>query len=1101
MAQQRIYKQPQPRKRDDGGLGDSGDGRISRPSGESFSRPSGQQYSRPSGQSVYDDHGIDDIDKVLAESEAIRRGEEAPGKDQEEGQDQSHEQKGQDKEKQSQTDSKEATPAQLKDAEGNPLSPEKEQKKTPFYKGKNAQSLAKHGLKGFLSKHKKKLIIGGAGIGGAVTLLLLLLFIAGTLLLPNFLQNTLVYRFATSVRSYRQANEQVLSKKLAMDKMPDQRFGALRQRLINIGNKYSEVKKTVLLEKYRPKAVVNNMVATGALDFEESTKPTGIFKRKVTTAIIVNGERIPLADRKWYRPFANLNDSFRLSADVDNALLLANRGNSGIVGTFVRTGVGAQILAKVGVRGLFAWANKGREYKGMTPRQADIKFLQEKYSRVVSKPRAPSVLPAVNSTATEANEKTAAIVREGGKGAEEMSRTGNQPAATTQIMERGLGFSVLAKVTSVLSTANALGYPACLIWQASLQQSGPTIDARMNSLQTSFMMGASGAHQQMSGDTTGEAVGATFREMNRDGGYARSNINQTANGGSPDTTQSIMPPQGSAAGDFTILNVLMPEGAAQVANGAADTICPAITDLRVALGLAAVELIAGFFTGGTYTAAKTLGTAGVARAFTVYLGNFAKTLVTKKFVKRYVKQAGTIAGLALLARMITEQQSGDMHAYSVGEDVVNERDAGGVLYNQEVNRQVLGGRPQTSAEAAESNREDRQDIQHDMGKQSVFERYLNVNNSQSLAARTVINVGTSVNMSIVGNFLNMLAKILNPANIASFFANAFGGNAKALAADAAGRSMYQIVPMGFSRAEARLIDNRATYWDVAENDFMLMEQNGDKYEDIKEEYGKCFTETMGTLLAEQHIVRNADGSVVEDQGLCSPRNLGTNNPKYGDLVFRWRISMRADNVLQSNDEIANPGQATTAAASGSNTINGDVKGMAATLLQRADAGQIQLTSPARSDLQSTANGTPISYCGTIQSIHPGILTILVKVSDPASPNYYKMSINNFANGHGNCRGSLHEKGRAVDIQHIYSSSNQMIGSWGPDANTGEYRSENPAVATAFVTAIAAVMPPGSNMNQFQCAAVKAANFPPGIKHTFMADPCHHIHIDMQDIPF
>ena len=267
MAQQRIYKQPQRGKRDDDADTSAG---ITSPSG----RPVRRQ------ESVYDpesDDSLSNIDKVLADQETLKD------------------------ENQESAESGEKSPAQLKESEEQADSSSDAEEKfpdeRPLYKSekgedakKSAQSTKSKGLKGIWQKHKKKIIVGGVGGVGSISIIMLLLFLASSLLLPNFLQTSLAYRMATSARSYRQANEQNLSRKLGLDKLSDSKYAQLKARFAKIQGRFSDAKKMVLLENYRPKKVAENMRSTDALDFIEEKR--GL--RTVITAIVVNGERIPL---------------------------------------------------------------------------------------------------------------------------------------------------------------------------------------------------------------------------------------------------------------------------------------------------------------------------------------------------------------------------------------------------------------------------------------------------------------------------------------------------------------------------------------------------------------------------------------------------------------------------------------------------------------------------------------------------------------------------------------------------------------------------------------------------------------------------------------
>ena len=55
--------------------------------------------------------------------------------------------------------------------------------------------------------------------------------------------------------------------------------------------------------------------------------------------------------------------------------------------------------------------------------------------------------------------------------------------------------------------------------------------------------------------------------------------------------------------------------------------------------------------------------------------------------------------------------------------------------------------------------------------------------------------------------------------------------------------------------------------------------------------------SLGALLASGAIVRDMNGDIVRDQGLCSPNNLTYNNTTYGDLVFRFRLALQYNSTI------------------------------------------------------------------------------------------------------------------------------------------------------------------------------------------------------------
>src|SRR5439155_11021424 len=99
------------------------------------------------------------------------------------------------------------------------------------------------------------------------------------------------------------------------------------------------------------------------------------------------------------------------------------------------------------------------------------------------------------------------------------------------------------------------------------------------------------------------------------------------------------------------------------------------------------------------------------------------------------------------------------------------------------------------------------------------------------------------------------------------------------------------------------------------------------------------------------------------------------------------------------------------------------KVLAGQLLDRAGQGRIDLTPAARGDLEKTRDGIPIGSCGLQGGLHPALLNVLLKLSEPGGP--YKVSISVFVTGH-DCNGGEHPKGRAGDIQSI---NNGAVEDW------------------------------------------------------------------------
>ena len=95
----------------------------------------------------------------------------------------------------------------------------------------------------------------------------------------------------------------------------------------------------------------------------------------------------------------------------------------------------------------------------------------------------------------------------------------------------------------------------------------------------------------------------------------------------------------------------------------------------------------------------------------------------------------------------------------------------------------------------------------------------------------------------------------------------------------------------------------------------ILQQNSQEVTEIENEYGQCFTETMGDMLTNGDLDRDSNGNIESDNARCSPSNLGTYNPQYCevgsgkpkvcDLVFRWRLEHDYENATNTLTGIQN----------------------------------------------------------------------------------------------------------------------------------------------------------------------------------------------------
>lgn len=748
-------------------------------------------------------------------------------------------------------------------------------------------------------KHKKKLWLAAGGVGGLFVLLMLLLFLAGSLLIPHFFQNMLGYRFAGAARNFRQANEQILSREIADQAASD-------SRLQQIKDKYHSVKSFLLLEKYRPAAIVRNLKATGALDFvyePRSSAISNLVRGPRMTAIKINGETIPLtAKSRFGIPFSAAGDNIRLAGAIDQALATSWKGPQGPI-AILRTATGAKILEDIGWHGFYAWANKAKDYKTLDAKEADRKLLVDDHTRVSGAPAEESLVKKVQDGANQTEDAVRQCYQNSSCLDEILRENGGEPASVLKTIDQAVNTSALETATGTFSTTYAIAVPACFMLDGSIERAGPQIDARSAAVEREFMYFGAAAHQQESGDTAAAAVGAFNRKFNGGGDAARSNIQQLAQGGGPNTQDNTLSPQATALGDLTVLDAIF-RTKDNPLNGPLTGMCQVLTDWRFAVAEGTVELGLGFFTGGGSEAAEKAGAATAKAAVFAYLKDFGKTLASKATLKKLIVQGGTTSVATLLARLLVNSYAGQLQGtgQAMGSEGINETDAGGTLMASEENR-TMGGAPMTAADTAATHAADRTDNAQQQQQLGFTQRYFALSNSQSLFSRMGDLLVLNANHSSIASALSSAASHLFNPFAALGLAGKFSPSVSAAGVN--DTSNYGTVVWDFTEAEKNFIADNSSFYDIYENDYQL--QQSGKEQAIQDKYGKCYDESQGTLLAEGDVKKDTQGNVLADQGLCSPNNLGLNNNEFGPhMVFRWRVSKRIQGVGTTANEFGDP---------------------------------------------------------------------------------------------------------------------------------------------------------------------------------------------------
>jgi len=249
-------------------------------------------------------------------------------------------------------------------------------------------------------------------------------------------------------------------------------------------------------------------------------------------------------------------------------------------------------------------------------------------------------------------------------------------------------------------------------------------------------------------------------------------------------------------------------------------------------------------------------------------------------------------------------------------------DKGGNLNANETARRFFA-RPLTDAEVNDSRPAD---VAYNKGlnqSQSTYQRYLAVNNPDSFLTRMGMMASAHLNVRAFSDLLKQAGKLFSLQALGSLLSSV---NPPAQAAGSHNDQDYGIVQWGWSNQEEDLIKNAATYAPLENQRIIESATYGGQpaVDAIASKYNVCWgydasggidnEATMGKLLSDKDIQRDATGDVVADKGLCSPTTLGVNSndadaydPTTGknDLIFRYRLERNLEKILDQEDSIQN----------------------------------------------------------------------------------------------------------------------------------------------------------------------------------------------------
>ncbi|CAN5427294.1 hypothetical protein BH09PAT4_BH09PAT4_03280 [soil metagenome] len=784
-----------------------------------------------------------------------------------------------------------------------------------YNKGKDGRSR----LRNRVSKFKKKWVIAAAfGGGGLGMLVLLLVLLVGTLKIPHLAENITAYQFARVTQQMSRNTSRVLSDKISVDSAKKAVYDKLEQRYATVGKAKEAWAK---LDKFRPNKVISNMQSSGQASLEY--KPDK-FGRPVLAGIQLTDRSIPVSNTNT---LTKLIPGFKLARDVKFSTDVAPRLNTAIKanawGPIIRGRVAKQIRKELGVS-LIAW--KVGEFKGKNAEKARILVEQQAHEKISGNTKdSVKTQPLKDSAnaAVEAEEKAVAnetslkrIIKNGGKIQE-----------VKDSITKSLKESPYITSLKFINGFYGMAVPVCIVYEGSVEHSGPTINQQSEAQQKAYYLVASAADEQKDGTNgSAEATGAFNEKL---GDINGSIPMQRASGASVDTTGYMSTEAGAGGGTFSLANALFGQGAAvSFINWAGDNLCPKLTDTKIATAVGAANIVAIFLSGGGAAGAEGAAQKAATTALGKVAEKIAATVIRKKgavnvsgkigdILTDTTKSAAKIAGATILAKLIVMSKSGyTNNGLEQGKDFAAMADSGGNIAGNELDRKQFYGRPLTKDEAAVSAGQTMAFVNEQNASKSTFQRYFALSNPQSLLTRFATTSATLISNAKAPSLLKQLGNLLDPTTLfSSLFSHLNPQTVHASAAQDAVMLNYGNVQFGFSSKEQSVMDTDPTYG-LLENR-RLLDESG-KEDDIESDYGKCFTESLGDLISGGDIVLDDNNNVKDNEGDCAPAKLTLGSAKYGDMVFRWRVAHSYDGTLDQLDDMQTITESATTATQDTN---------------------------------------------------------------------------------------------------------------------------------------------------------------------------------------
>jgi hypothetical protein len=786
--------------------------------------------------------------------------------------------------------------------------------------------------KGSSSKKTNKWLIGGitGGSGAIFAIVIALIILAGAYKIVDFAEHVAAYQFARSTAQNSEDVNNITDEEAAIASLPDDEAGnsvynAIKEQYTAGKGEVSDLWSN--LDKYRPGKIIQNFQNDKKMTFNEETTKLG---RPYIKSVTINGEEIPIQTASISNSLKNkLIPGYKFANDVRVSQQLAPQFNqvldtatdAGDVSSIVSGLVPRELRSELDI-GWVAW-NIGK-YTGKSQTAADEQVEDDtnKAAQGNQDPTNSNVPDKVNDEA-----KTAEGIEQGdlasASGAASIVKTGGAiPGNVLSSINNEFTTALFTSIEGFISLINPIykyATPLCLIYDGSLQNSGPTIDNENQQLERSGLWVQSAAAQEKDGsNVNGEAVGATDWKL---ADITKSNAEERASGIRADTSSSLSS-EASPTGQYSIADYGLGSTVGGLVDDFAGPICPVATNIWAGIGIGVV----GIFAGGIGDAISDEAVNASAGSLISAIGsNIAKSTGSALGEVFSIKTAATLgvigAGTVAAKMLVASQISATHNSLATGKPYDDDVDDGTNLYANQVDQHEYYGAPLTDTALGPDNTTNELQLGTNEGQFTTAQKFASMSDPNSYISRLSVDVAGIFNSSLGDSFLQMASKLVDPLRaMGTLFNNLSPATAMAATPVTSANTYYGNVQFGFTAAEKNLLDScpedshdpaLCTYQPL-ENQ-LILDQSGNESA-IDSKFGTCFTASMGQLLSSGDIVRDDNGDVIADQGLCSPDNLGidspdslgvdnsSTSPEANDMIFRYRVAKGYDNTLEQLNE-------------------------------------------------------------------------------------------------------------------------------------------------------------------------------------------------------